>query len=81
MEVYLTNTGSVTRMNAENREDDARNRGSAASHSAQDRSISLTNNRVDSRALFGGVREITIVHGDDSYRLRLTAQNKLILTK
>lgn len=36
---------------------------------------------VDSRDLFVGTREITIVHGDDHYRLRLTAQNKLILTK
>jgi len=26
-------------------------------------------------------REITIRHGNDAYHLRLTAQNKLILTK
>lgn len=45
------------------------------------RSISLSNNRVDSRDLFNGVREITILHGEETYRLRLTAQNKLILTK
>jgi hemin uptake protein HemP len=36
---------------------------------------------MDSRDLFAGVREITIAHGDEIYRLRLTAQNKLILTK
>jgi hemin uptake protein HemP len=28
-----------------------------------------------------GTREITIRHGNDAYHLRLTAQNKLILTK
>ena len=26
-------------------------------------------------------REIIIAHGEDTYRLRLTSQNKLILTK
>jgi hemin uptake protein HemP len=51
------------------------------SHSENSRSISLSDNRVDSRELFHGVREITIAHGKETYRLRLTAQNKLILTK
>jgi hemin uptake protein HemP len=37
--------------------------------------------RVDSRELFVATREIMIAHGEDVYRLRLTAQNKLILTK
>ena len=36
---------------------------------------------IDSRDLFVEVREIVIGHGEDRYRLRLTAQNKLILTK
>lgn len=45
------------------------------------RSIPSSNNRIDSRDLFQGIREITIAHGDETYRLRLTAQNKLILTK
>lgn len=36
---------------------------------------------VDSIALMGGRRELIIRHGDDTYRLRLTASNKLILTK
>ena len=45
------------------------------------RSIALQENRLDSRDLFAGTREITIVHGGEIYRLRLTAQNKLILTK
>lgn len=38
-------------------------------------------NRIDSRDLFVGTRELTISHGSETYRLRLTAQNKLILTK
>ncbi len=37
--------------------------------------------RIDSRDLFVDTREITIGHGSETYRLRLTAQNKLILTK
>ena len=36
---------------------------------------------VDSIALMGGRRELIIRHGSDSYRLRITASNKLILTK
>ena len=38
-------------------------------------------NRFDSRDIFQASREIIIAHGDETYRLRLTAQNKLILTK
>jgi len=45
------------------------------------RQVSITNDRLDSRELFIGTREITILHGGDAYHLRLTAQNKLILTK
>jgi hemin uptake protein HemP len=45
------------------------------------RSVAIARNRIDSRDLFAGTREITIAHGDGLYRLRLTAQNKLILTK
>jgi hemin uptake protein HemP len=45
------------------------------------RSIELVENRIESRQLFGAVREITIAHGDEVYRLRVTSQNKLILTK
>ena len=36
---------------------------------------------VDSTALLQGRREVPIRHGADTYRLRLTASNKLILTK
>jgi len=45
------------------------------------RSIPVDANRIDSRDLFIGTREIMIGHGNETYRLRLTAQNKLILTK
>jgi hemin uptake protein HemP len=45
------------------------------------RQVSITNDRLDSRELFVGTREITILHGGDAYHLRLTGQNKLILTK
>jgi hemin uptake protein HemP len=36
---------------------------------------------VDSAELLGGRRELIIRHGAGTYRLRITASNKLILTK
>lgn len=45
------------------------------------RSVEVVNNRIESRDLFVSTREITIGHGGEVYRLRLTALNKLILTK
>ncbi|RYD16091.1 MAG: hemin uptake protein HemP [Lysobacteraceae bacterium] len=36
---------------------------------------------VDSRRLLGGARELLIRHGTEAYRLRLTRNDKLILTK
>jgi hemin uptake protein HemP len=47
----------------------------------QDRTIRMVDGCIDSRDLFVEMREIVIGHGEDRYRLRLTAQNKLILTK
>ena len=41
----------------------------------------MSGNRIDSRELFANERELIISHGDENYRLRLTSQNKLILTK
>lgn len=49
--------------------------------SGNERRIRVIENRLESRELFVGTREIMIGHGGDVYRLRLTAQNKLILTK
>ena len=37
--------------------------------------------RVDSTTLFGNARELIIRHGNEEYRLRMTSQGKLILTK
>ena len=45
------------------------------------RRIAIADNQLNSRELFAGTREIIILHGADTYRLRLTSQNKLILTK
>ena len=36
---------------------------------------------IDSVTLMGGRRELIIRHGENIYRLRVTASNKLILTK
>lgn len=36
---------------------------------------------LDSGVLFAGSSEVVIAHGPEIYRLRLTRQNKLILTK
>lgn len=36
---------------------------------------------VDAETLFAGRREIVLIHKGQSYRLRITAQDKLILTK
>ena len=41
----------------------------------------MRGNRIDSRELFTAECEIIIAHGEENYRLRLTSQNKLILTK
>lgn len=37
--------------------------------------------RIDIRELLGDGRELRILHGDDEYRLALTRNGKLILTK
>ena len=58
---------------------DARKQAGSAASAA--RSLAISGNRIDSRELFATEREIIIAHGEDNYRLRLTSQNKLILTK
>lgn len=45
------------------------------------RTLTVADNQLDSRDLFVSAREIVIAHGAERYRLRLTSQNKLILTK
>jgi hemin uptake protein HemP len=49
--------------------------------SSAERAITIADNNFDTRDIFVGTREVTITHGGERYRLRLTAQNKLILTK
>lgn len=69
-------------MNASRRQDDRGNAGNdPASIPEARREVAVTDHRIDSRDLFVATREIMIAHGGDTYRLRLTAQNKLILTK
>ena len=48
---------------------------------AEPEGLDLKGPVVDSATLMGGRRELIIRHGDDTYRLRITASNKLILTK
>lgn len=45
------------------------------------RAIPMVDAQLDSRDLFAAGRLVTITHGEHTYQLRLTAQNKLILTK
>jgi hemin uptake protein HemP len=55
--------------------------GEGSIFTVRERQITVIDNRLDSREVFAGTREITIAHGAQTYRLRLTGQNKLILTK
>lgn len=53
----------------------------AQNPSSATRLLTMNGSRIDSRELFAAEREIIIAHGEENYRLRLTSQNKLILTK
>lgn len=53
----------------------------AGAGSARRRALTISDNRIASTDLFVDTREVVIQHGNMSYRLRLTAQDKLILTK
>jgi hemin uptake protein HemP len=68
-------------MDLSDKTDDRGDSGSPQSTSSGSRMISVAGHKMDSRDLFIGTREVIIHHGADVYRLRLTAQNKLILTK
>ena len=48
---------------------------------SQLRKVDVVSNRIESRDLVVATKEITIGHEGEVYRLRLTALNKLILTK
>jgi hemin uptake protein HemP len=45
------------------------------------RAVPVIGEQMDSRDLFTTSRVVTIAHGSQVYQLRLTAQDKLILTK
>jgi hemin uptake protein HemP len=45
------------------------------------RTVKIIDDCIDSRDLFIGTRELIIDHREGRYKLKLTAQNKLILTK
>ncbi len=56
-------------------------KGGESKSTAANRMFAVHGNRLNSQDIFVGTREVTIAHGEELYRLRLTAQNKLILTK
>lgn len=69
-------------MNPSGRKEEEGNRSrDGARVAAAGRHVAVIDHRIDSRELFIETREVTITHRGDIYRLRLTAQNKLILTK
>jgi hemin uptake protein HemP len=48
---------------------------------AEARQVDIVNGQINSQELFQGEKELLIRHGAETYRLRLTGLNKLILTK
>jgi hemin uptake protein HemP len=68
-------------MNGGDDQEELRNSEAGRVSNLRGRRVLISNNRLDSRDLFVGTREIVIAHGNDTYHLRLTGQNKLILTK
>ncbi len=53
----------------------------AGDGAAERPAASASRRRLESRELLGSDHELIIAHGPDEYRLRLTRQGKLILTK
>lgn len=51
------------------------------SPASETRTVRVENGQIDSRELFQSERELKIRHGAETYRLRRTGLNKLILTK
>lgn len=52
----------------------------AAGHSVVNR-LAVRPARIPSRVVLGGDREVVIVHGSEEYRLKLTSDDKLELTR
>ena len=68
-------------MSATSQDDRSDAGGPPESPSVPVKTVIMRGDRIDSRDLFSTEREIIIAHGEEHYRLRLTSQNKLILTK
>lgn len=60
---------------------DSNKTGVPVSSSGQGREVRVVDGQIDSQELFQTERELKIRHGEETYRLRLTGLNKLILTK
>ncbi len=45
------------------------------------RQLSIIDNKIDSDEMFSNCRELSILHNGFEYKLRLTGNGKLILTK
>jgi hemin uptake protein HemP len=73
--------GATNDMSATTGDKHGDGRAQAGNPASVARSLAISGNRIDSRELFASEREIIIAHGEENYRLRLTSQNKLILTK
>ena len=54
---------------------------SGSSQQAAAKTVPLTPIRLDSANLFNGQDEVRLIHRGQEYRLRITRQGKLILTK
>ncbi|WP_305988003.1 hemin uptake protein HemP [Roseibium sp. MMSF_3544] len=55
--------------------------GGAPRNALAGKTLEQPKTEFDSRDLFSGLRQIQIVHNEDTYRLSITKQGKLILTK
>jgi len=55
--------------------------GSGSGHAEGAGPTRAANHRIDSQRLLAGGRELVIDHAGQEYRLRLTRNDKLILTK
>lgn len=60
---------------------DSKEVGASGSIADPVRKVDIIDGQIDSRELFQSGRELQIRHGSQTYRLRLTGLNKLILTK
>ena len=58
-----------------------KSRSDAPKSSHSQRVVTVNEDRINSRDLFATARQIVIEHRSETYILRITAQNKLILTK